>query len=149
LNVSHVMKTNVVSIDSEASVKDAADKMVQHGVGSLVVTEQETRPVGIITETDLLSRVLAPGKNPEITKVKAIMSKPLIYGTPDMDFVEAAKLMISNEIKKLPITNAERLLGILTVTDVVAIHECLQELIYEEMGGKIPKRFMKRLIKKH
>lgn len=49
------MKANVVSIDSEASVKDAASKMVQLGIGSLVVTEQEARPVGIITETDLLS----------------------------------------------------------------------------------------------
>jgi len=143
------MKTNVVSIDSEASVKDAASKMVQHEVGSLVVTEQEARPVGIITETDLLSRVLTLGKNPEITKVKAIMSKPLIYGTPNMDFVEAAKLMISNEIKKLPIINAERLVGILTITDVLAVHESMVELVHEEMGERIPKRFMKRLIEKH
>jgi CBS domain-containing protein len=148
LNVSHVMKTNVVSIDSEASVKDAASKMVQHEVGSLVVTEQEARPVGIITETDLLSRVLALGKNPKITKVKAIMSKPLIYGTPDMDFVEAARLMINNEIKKLPITKGERLVGILTITDVLAVHESMRELIQEETRGMIPKRFMKRLMKR-
>ena len=58
------MKANVVSIDSEASVKDAASKMIQHGVGSLVVTEQEARPASIITETDLLSKVLALGKSP-------------------------------------------------------------------------------------
>jgi len=140
------MKKNVLSIDSEASVKDAASKMVQHGVGSLVVTEQEARPVGIITETDLLSRVLALGKNPEIVKVKAVMSKPLIYGKPDMDFVEAAKLMINNEIKKLPITKDERVVGILTLTDIVAVHECMRELIQEETKGRIPKRFMKRLM---
>ena len=146
MNVSHVMKTNVLSIDSETSVKDAASKMVQHGVGSLVVTEQEARPVGIITETDLLSRVLALGKNPEIVKVKAVMSKPLIYGNPDMDFVEAAKLMINNEIKKLPITKDERVVGILTLTDIVAVHECMRELIQEETKGRIPKRFMKRLM---
>jgi len=146
LNVSHVMKKNVLSIDSEASVKDAASKMVQHGVGSLVVTEQEARPVGIITETDLLSRVLALGKNPEIVKVKAVMSKPLIHGNPDMDFVEAAKLMINNEIKKLPITKDERVVGILTLTDIVAVHECMRELIQEETKGRIPKRFMKRLM---
>jgi len=146
LNVSHVMKAEVVSIDSEASVKDAASKMVQNGVGSLVVTEQDARPVGIITESDLLSRVLALGKNPKIVKVKAVMSKPLIYANRDMDFVEAVKLMISNEVKKLPITKAEHLVGILTITDVVATHESMRELIREETRGRIPKRFMKRLM---
>jgi len=65
LNVSHVMKTSVVSIDSDANVKEAAHKMVEHGIGSLVVVEHDARAVGIITETDLLSRVLALGKNPE------------------------------------------------------------------------------------
>ena len=143
------MKRRVLSIDSDASAKDAASKMVQHGVGSLVVTEEESRPVGIITETDLLSRVLSLGRNPEMTKVKAFMSKPLIYGTPHMDFVEAVKLMISNEIKKLPIISTEGLVGIITVTDVVAVHESIRELIHEETRGRIPKRFTKRLIKKY
>ena len=148
MNVSHVMKTNIVSIDSEASVKDAASKMVQHGIGSLVVTELEARPVGIITETDLLSRVLALGKNPEIVKVKTVMSKPLIRGDPSMDFVEAVKLMIKHEIKKLPITTDDRLVGILTMTDALGVHESMQELIEEETRGKIPKKFLKRLMKR-
>jgi signal-transduction protein with cAMP-binding, CBS, and nucleotidyltransferase domain len=140
------MKVGVVSIDSEATVKDAAAKMIQNGVGSLVVTERDAKPVGIITESDLLSRVLALGKNPKIVKVKAVMSKPIIYVNLDTDFVEAVKLMINNEIKKLPITKAERLVGILTMTDVVAIHESMRELIHEETGGRTPKRFLKRLM---
>jgi CBS domain-containing protein len=104
--------------------------------------------VGIITETDLLSRVLALGKNPERVKVKAIMSKPLIRGDPSMDFVEAAKLMIKNEIKKLPITIDDRLVGILTITDALGVHEYMREHIEEETRGKIPKKFMKRLMKR-
>jgi signal-transduction protein with cAMP-binding, CBS, and nucleotidyltransferase domain len=148
LNVSHVMKTSVVSIDSDASVKDAARKMVEHGIGSLVIVEHDAGPVGIITETDLLSRVLALGKNPEIVKVKEIMSKPLVRGDPSMDFVEAAKLMIKNKIKKLPITIDDRLVGILTMTDALGVHESVRELIEEEIDGEIPKRFMKRLMKR-
>ncbi len=147
MKVGHVMNTNVVSIDSEESVKDAASRMTQHGIGSLVVTEED-EPVGIITETDLLSRVLAMGRSPESTKVRTIMSKPLICGNSDMDLVEAAKLMISKGIKKLPITNVGRLIGMLTITDIIAVHPSMRELIEEELKGKTPRRFMKRLGKR-
>ena len=144
--IGHVMKRDVVSIDSEATVKDAADKMAQHEIGSLVVTEQG-KPVGIVTERDLVSRVLAAGKNADVTRIKMIMSKPLICGTPDMDFVEAVKLMINRTIKKLPVTHGEQLVGILTMTDVVTLHPVVIELIEEEAKGRIPYRFAKRLRK--
>ncbi|MFH0848786.1 MAG: CBS domain-containing protein [archaeon] len=147
LKVGHIMNTNIISIDSEESVKDAAGKMAQHEIGSLVVTKED-EPVGIITETDLISRVLAMGRSPESTKVRTIMSKPLICGDSDMDLVEAVKLMASKGIKKLPIANVGRLVGILTITDIIAVHPCLRELIEEELKGKTPRRFMKRLGKR-
>jgi CBS domain-containing protein len=141
------MNRAVVSIDSEASVKNAAEKMTRHRIGSLVVTENG-KPVGIITETDMLSRVLAVTRDAESTKVKAVMSKPLIYGTPDMDFVEAVKLMVNRTIKKLPITHSEELVGILTITDVITLHPVMEKLIEEEAKGEIPDKFMKRLRKR-
>ncbi len=141
------MSRNVVSIDSESTVKSAASMMTRHGIGSLVVTEQG-KPVGIITETDLLSRVLALGKDAESTRVKTVMSKPLIWGSAYMDFIEAAKLMVSREVKKLPIIHSGQLVGILTVTDVISVHPCMREFIEEEGKGKIPRRFIKRLRRK-
>jgi CBS domain-containing protein len=147
LNVGHVMNREVVSIDSDASVKAAAGKMAQHRVGCLIVTEKG-RPVGMITETDMLSRVLALARNAESTKVKTVMSEPLICGNPDMDFIEATKLMINKAIKKLPIIQGEQLVGILTITDAVAVHPGMHEFIEEEAKGNIPKRFMKRLRKR-
>jgi CBS domain-containing protein len=147
LNVGHVMNREVVSIDSDASVKAAASKMAEHRVGCLIVTEKG-RPVGMITETDMLSRVLAPARNAESTKVRTVMSEPLICGTPDMDFIEATKLMINRAIKKLPIVQGEQLVGILTITDAVAVHPGMHEFIEEEAKGNIPKRFMKRLRKR-
>jgi len=147
LNVGHVMNRAVVSIDSDASVRDAADKMVQHRIGCLIVTEKG-RPVGMITETDMLSRVLAPARNAESTKVKTVMSKPLICGSPDMDFIEATKLMVNRAIKKLPITHGEQLVGILTITDAIAVHPVMHEFIEEEAKGNVPQRFMKRLRKR-
>ena len=141
------MKRDVVSIDSEASVKDAVSKMVQHHIGSLIVTDMG-RPVGIVTETDMLSRVLALAKNPESTKVKTVMSKPLICGSPQMDFVEATRLMVNRMIKKLPVTHHEELVGILTLTDVARVHQVMHDFIEVEAKGKIPARFMKRVRKR-
>ena len=147
MNVGHVMNRAVVAIDSDASVKDAASKMAQHQIGCLIVTEKG-RPVGILTETDMLSRVLALAKNAESTKVKTVMSEPLICGSPDMDFIEATKLMVNRAIKKLPITQGEQLVGIVTITDVIAVHPGMHEFIEEEAKGNVPKRFMKRLRKR-
>ena len=147
MNVGHVMNRAVVAIDSEASVKDAASKMAQHQIGCLIVTEKN-RPVGILTETDMLSRVLALAKNAESTKVKTVMSKPLICGSPDMDFTEATKLMVNRAIKKLPIIHDEQLVGILTITDAIAVHPRMHNFIEEEAKGNVPKRFVKRLRKR-
>ena len=140
------MIKEVVSIDLEASVQDAANLMAQHEIGSLVVTEKR-KPVGIITERDLLSRVLATGKHAEATEVKAIMSKPLICGNPEMDANEAARYMVNKNIKKLPVVEDGRLIGIMTLTDLCTVQPDLAQVIEEETRGKIPKRFIKRLSK--
>jgi predicted transcriptional regulator len=136
------MNRSVISIDSEASVKDAVSKMVQHQVGSLIVTDMG-RPVGIVTETDMLSRVLALARNPESTKVETVMSKLLICGSPQMDFMEAARLMVNRMIKKRPITHHEELVGILTLTDVARVHQVMHKFIEAEAKGEIPASFMK------
>lgn len=142
------MIKEVISIDLEASVKDAANLMAQKGIGSLVVTK-ERKPVGIITERDLLSRVMATGKNAEATMVKAIMSKPLICGNPEMNADEAARFMANKKIKKLPIVEDGQLIGMMTLTDLCTVQPDLSKVIEEETRGKIPKRFIKRLSKKY
>jgi CBS domain-containing protein len=142
------MIQEVISIDLEASVKDAANMIVQNEVGSLVVTEKR-KPVGIITERDLLSRILTTGKNAEATMMKAIMSKPLICANPEMNSDEAARFMVNKKIKKLPVIEGGRLIGIITLTDLCTIQPDLAKVIEEETRGKIPKRFIKRLSKKY
>lgn len=148
MKVKDLMNRNVVSIDSEASVKEAASKMAQNEIGSLVVVEQN-KPVGIITERDLLSRVVALGRNVEATRVKMVMSKPLICAAPDMDASDAARFMVSKNIKKLPVTQDGRLIGIMTLTDLCAVQPDIAKVVEEEAKGKLPKRFLKRIAKKY
>ncbi len=111
------MIESVITIDSDASVMKAVKIMNEHEIGCLVVTRRR-RAVGIITERDLLKRVLFKTKNPRRTKVREIMTKPLIVGLPDMDLEEATKLMFKKRIKKLPVVDHGRLLGLITLTDV-------------------------------
>ena len=132
------MIKEVISIDLEASVKDAVNMMAQNEIGSLVVTEKG-KPVGIITERDLLSRVLATGKNAEATMVKAIMSKPLICANPEMNADEAARFMVNKKIKKLPVVEGGRMIGMMTLTDLCAVQPDLAKVIEEETRGKIPR----------
>lgn len=146
--VKEFMNTDVVSIDCEASAKDAAGKMAHHELGSLIVTERG-KPAGIVTERDLLSRVLAAGKDAETTCVETVMSKPLICGTPDMEVVQATRFMINKGIKKLPIMEGGKLVGIVTLTDTCSVQPDMYDLLVKESKGKLPKRFMKRLAKRY
>lgn len=118
LKVEDVMVEGVVTIDADATVMQAVRLMNENEIGCLIVMRRG-RAVGIITERDLLKRVIAKSKNPKKTQVREIMTKPLIAGQPDMDLEEATRLMFKMKIKKLPVVESEgRLLGLITLTDV-------------------------------
>jgi CBS domain-containing protein len=118
MELKDIMVRNVATIDLEKSVREAAKHMNLYEIGCLVVMSQEGA-AGIVTERDILIKVVEASKNAEKTKVKEIMSPKLVTGTPDMDIVDAARLMLKKKIKKLPITNNGRLVGLVTFTDIV------------------------------
>jgi len=117
LKVEDVMVESVITVDADSSVMKAVKIMNEHEIGCLVVT-RKGKAVGIITERDLLRRVIAKSKNPSRIKVREIMTKPLIAGQPDMDLEDATRLMFEKKIKKLPVVEHGRLLGLITLTDV-------------------------------
>lgn len=118
LEIKDVMVKNVITVQAEASLKHVVSLMNEHEIGCVVVTKDK-RPVGIITERDLLKRVLA--NSPRLTKIKAqqIMSTPAKTGNPDMTLEKAVSLMIEQKIKKLPVTQGGKLAGLLTLTDIL------------------------------
>ena len=77
LLVREVMTPNVISVESSSTVRDAAQVMIERGIGSVIVTEAG-RPVGIMTERDVLRRVVVKGLDPSKTKVEEVMSSPLV-----------------------------------------------------------------------
>ncbi len=116
-SVKDIMTKDVVSIDVSYSVFDAAEIMSSNQLGCLVVLDGEV-PVGIVTERDIVRRVCAK-KLPGETKVSEIMSKSLITIDPDASLKEAARVMSSNKIRRLPVVKHDKLVGILVASDFV------------------------------
>ena len=114
------MIKNVITLQRDVSAYDAVKLMNENRIGCLVVL-QYGQVVGIITERDMLERVLEKCKNPKETKVTEIMTKRVIVGKPDMQLVEAAKLMFEKKVKKLPIVEGNRLVGLVTLTDLTRV----------------------------
>ena len=109
------MTKNVITIDADKTVIEAADLMSQNNVGDLVVMDKDT-PVGIVTERDLVRRVLAERKSLNI-KVSEVMTTPLRVIDPEAPLKEAARRMVNKGIRRLPVIKDNKLVGIITATD--------------------------------
>jgi len=146
LKVENVMVVDVVTVEAEATVKEAVELMNKHEIGCLVVVDEEEKPVGIITERDLLKRVLAKRKDPVRAKVKDIMSKPLVTGTPHMDIEATVRLMFKHKIKKLPVVENGRLVGLVTLTDLVRFQPQIIRILKKLASKQAPPKHMKKVV---
>ena len=122
------MTTNVITIDKNMTVQLAARTMNKEGIGCLVTIDEEGVR-GILTERDLLIRVLEVCKDPKTTRVSDVMTERIIFGNPDMQLVEATRLMFQNRIKKLPIVEDDLLVGVVTLTDIARATSCDKKTI--------------------
>jgi CBS domain-containing protein len=139
-SVKDVMTKNVVSIGINDNVFAAAELMSSKGVGCLVVLEGEM-PIGIVTERDLVRRVVAK-KLPLEIRVSEIMSKSLVTIDPEASLKEAARVMSSKKIRRLPVLKQNKLVGIIVAADFVRNvgKKSVSEEILEAMGryGRYP-----------
>lgn len=117
VKIKDVMVKDVVTITEEKTVFDCAVLMKENNIGSLVVVEDEY-PVGIITERDLCTKVIADKKDPSAVKVKEVMTKTIITAYEDDDFDEVNKRMLQKRIKKIPVVRNNKVVGIFTDTDL-------------------------------
>jgi CBS domain-containing protein len=117
LRVKDLMTKDPIMVDSERSVRETAITMDRSGHGCLLVTAAG-KVVGIITERDLVRRALTKGGRMSRTRVKYIMSSPLIVVNPDVTVEEAAKVMAHHRVRRLPVVGANGLTGMISVTDI-------------------------------
>lgn len=142
LKVEDIMVKEVITVDEKSTVKEAADIMNRFEIGCLIVTKNG-KANGILTERDLLKRVVSQARNPKRTKVETVMSKPLIVVEPDMELEEVAKLMFKMKIKKLPVVESGRLMGLVTLTDIARFQPQMIRILKKLSEKMAPKRMKK------
>ena len=118
LLVRDIMSRNVKTVRVDDTVLDAVKKMNKFRIGSIIVVSGG-RPVGIITERNILHRIVEPCADPRVIKAKDIMSSPLITIESNATLEEASRMMVRHGIKKLPVIDDGKLVGIITTTDLV------------------------------
>jgi CBS domain-containing protein len=119
VSVSELMTKQVKTVRPDTSVREVVATMNRLGIGSVVVVQGD-RPVGIITERDVLSRVVEACIPPETRKAREIMTSPIVAIDQNASVKEATQIMVHRKIKKLIVVDQGKLVGIITHTDIIS-----------------------------
>jgi len=130
IRIRDVMNRNPVIIKRKASVLDAVKEMVSERVGSIIVVENR-KPIGILTESDIMKKIVAMEKNPAKVCVDEIMSSPTITISPDEKIENAVKIMGEKKIRRLPVVENGKLIGMVTERDIMQFSPLLLNIIEE------------------
>lgn len=122
----NIMKTRVITVSPLTPIAEAALLMRNEDIGALVVVNNENNPIGIITDRDIVVSVLADRENPEEIVVKDVMTKKpenrkLIVVGEDTNIFDILKILSKNSIRRVPVTRKGKLVGIVSVDDIVVV----------------------------
>lgn len=109
----------IITAKYSESIFTISTLMKEKQVSSIIIIDQNDKPVGIITERDIVRRVIADRKNPNTTKATEIKSQPLITVGPNAYLFNACKIMEKNNIRRLPVVKDNAIVGIITITDII------------------------------
>jgi CBS domain-containing protein len=145
--VKDVMTSPVITIGETGNAQKAAQLMDKNDVGGVIVTSKEGKPVGIITERDMITRVLTKNTLPSSVNVKKVMTSPLLTIDPDETLTEAARKMSRLNVRRLGVIYKGNLVGLVSSKDILAVTPELLEIIQEEAkidkepapGEEVPK----------
>lgn len=123
----------VISVSPLATVAEAAKRMNDNRIGALVVVDDSTGLVGMFTERDVLTRVVAVEKHPEETRVGDVMSSPVAVCSPQTPLTEIQSLMRQKRIRHLPVVEGSQIVGMISIGDLNAseakvMHETINYL---------------------
>jgi CBS domain-containing protein len=122
MTVKDVMTPNVEACEPNATVRDAAVLMARKDVGPIPVVE-DGGLTGIVTDRDIVIRVVAEGRDPDQTTVGEIATMELVTASPDDGLEDAMRLLAENQVRRLPVVEGERLVGIVAQADIARLGE--------------------------
>jgi len=130
--VKDVMSSPAVTIEENAAANLVAELMDKRDLGCVIVTTKDSHPVGIITERDLVVRVLAKNLKPDTLRAEDVMTSPLITIEPDFTITEVARRMSRLNIRRLGVTYKGQIVGIVSSKDILSVVPELIETIQEK-----------------
>lgn len=123
MKIREVMTPNVIKIDPSEPVEVAARMLTHYNIGALPVCSGDGRLCGLVTDRDLVTRCMAPGKRSGMTKVRDVMTGGVVSAAPDMDVSAAAHLMGRKQIRRLPVVEGGKLCGMVSLGDLAVRDE--------------------------
>lgn len=117
MKVKDIMTSNVATVSETSTIKDVAMQMKNLNVGSIPVCDDSNIPIGIVTDRDIVLRNVSEGLSPSST-VNNVMTNNLISCTPETDVHEAASIMAKNQIRRLPVIQNNKIVGVLAIGDL-------------------------------
>src|SRR3989440_11993673 len=140
--VVEIMTAKPVTIAAGATAAEAAKIMRDKDIGSLVVVDRGN-PTGIVTERDLVTKVAASDLQPSRVLVRDIMTSPVVVVHPHEEVAEAAKLMSQRKIRRLPVVQEGKLVGMITENDIIRVWPQLIEVTREYARAGLESQFAK------
>ncbi|MGB3908516.1 MAG: CBS domain-containing protein [Methanomethylovorans sp.] len=129
MSVREIMTSSVVVANINSSVLEIAQEMISQKVGSVIITDNDDNPVGIITETDIISKVVINNMVPSTVMAGTIMSSPIIATKPSTGVIEAAEQMTRCNIRRLAVKDGDKIVAIITDRDILTISPSLNTIL--------------------
>lgn len=134
--VADVMTKDLVTLPETSTAREVATSMSGKSVGSVVITK-DGHPSGIITEKDLVDRVLARGRDPDRTLAREIMSSPVSVIDPRAEVMEAARKMAKLGVRRLVVVDKGKMVGIVTSRDILSTAPELMEVLADAARNRL------------
>ena len=132
IEVGHAMTKKPVIVSKKTNIEECAKEMIKNKVGSVLVIENK-KLLGLITEKDVMEKVVAFSKDPRKIKAEQIMTNKITTTTPEEDIYKAILKMRNTSVRRLPVLKEDQVIGLLTVKDVLRINPDLFDIIHEKL----------------
>ncbi|MFH1056139.1 MAG: CBS domain-containing protein [Candidatus Altiarchaeota archaeon] len=131
ITVGDAMTRGVICVDAKDTVQEAAEVMKKNDISAVIVTKKGDG-VGIITERDIICKIVAVNKNPKKVRIGDVMTSPLVTVKPSASIDDAARAMRNKDIRRLVVSDKGRIIGVLSEFDIVKLEPALHLLIREQ-----------------
>ena len=130
--VREAMSSPVISVDENEDIVQVANKMREQRVGAVIVLNRNGNPVGIVTERDVVTRVVADGVDPNMVIASKVMTSPLMMVEPDLEIMDAMKMMDKENIRRLGVIYKGELVGIITDRNIIRLVPTIMDIMREQ-----------------